>query len=45
LKRLIQDKIQNELANLILSNKFKPGQNLNIGMKEDNLEFMVLKEA
>jgi len=41
LKRLIQDKIQNELANLILSNKLQNGNILNINVKNNHLEFTI----
>ena len=39
LKRLIQNKIQNELANLILGNKIFPRQKIHISMKDDKIEF------
>jgi ATP-dependent Clp protease ATP-binding subunit ClpB len=41
LKRLIQDKIQNELANLILSNKLQHENILNINVKNNHLEFTI----
>ena len=44
LKRLIQDKIQNELANLILSNQLKSGNRLNITMKDSKLNFILVEE-
>lgn len=41
LKRIIQQKLENPLAQSILTGQFKPGDNITVGFKEDHLEFIV----
>jgi len=40
-RRILQDKVEDEISELILANKVKSGQTINIGFKSDNLTFSV----
>ena len=43
-KRVIQQKIENALANLILAKKLVPNSKVNIDFENDDFKFSVLKE-
>ena len=45
LRRLIQDTIENEVADLILSNKISKGQILEISTKKGKLDYKVTSET
>ena len=45
LKRVIQSKLQNHLAELILNGEIEDGSSVNVGMKKDELIFSVDKKG